>query len=111
MLIKLLASSNQLPRPQLYAENDGWSLTLPGVPVAADSTVFDEAVATFVELLRDYSEDWVADEDLRRSLSHRDNAPLVWFVHLVSDDELREWVLADDAAPDQVEERQAVAAT
>lgn len=88
--------SRVIPRPEVYSENDGWAIVLPGTPVGADSAVFDEAVDDFVEALREYAETWVEDERLRTAPNHRHNWRLVWFVLNRADDELRDWVLSDE---------------
>ncbi|MGL5829966.1 MAG: prevent-host-death protein, partial [Angustibacter sp.] len=56
---KLRSTLAQLvPRPVTVAENDGWSIFLPGVPVAADGDSIDEAIAEFLAALREYAADW-----------------------------------------------------
>ena len=37
---------------QAVAENDGWSIMLPGLPLVADGDSFDGAVADMVDPLR-----------------------------------------------------------
>lgn len=74
------------------AENDGWSLFIPGLPVAADGPTLDEAVEEMIAALRDYAEAWV--ERLRLAPNHADNWGLVQIVSLASDDQLRDWLLA-----------------
>jgi antitoxin (DNA-binding transcriptional repressor) of toxin-antitoxin stability system len=78
---------------QAVADGDGWSLFLPGVPVAADGATIDEAVDEMVDALRDYAEAWV--ERLRLAPNHADNWGLVQIVTLASDEQLRGWLLAD----------------
>lgn len=74
------------------AENDGWSVFIPGLPVAADGITLDEAVEEMVEALRDYAEDWV--DRLHAAPNHADNWGLVQIVGLASDEQLRGWLLA-----------------
>lgn len=74
------------------AENDLWSIFIPGLPVAADGVTLDEAVEEMIEALRDYAEDWV--ERLHSAPNHADNWGLVQIVGLASDEQLREWLLA-----------------
>jgi hypothetical protein len=38
------AASPVIPRAQVVAEADGWSVFVPGLPVAADAATFDEAI-------------------------------------------------------------------
>lgn len=77
---------------QAVAEGDGWSLFLPGVPVAADGATLEEAVEEMVDALRDYAEAWT--ERLRLAPNHQDNWGLVQIVTLASDEQLRDWLLA-----------------
>lgn len=77
---------------QAVAENDGWSLFIPGLPVAADGATLDEAVAEMIEALRDYADAWV--ERLRLAPNHADHWGLIQIVALASDEQLRDWLLA-----------------
>lgn len=77
---------------QAVAESGGWSLFIPGLPVAADGASLDEAVEEMIEALRDYAEAWV--ERLRLAPNHVDNWGLVQIVSLASDEQLRDWLLA-----------------
>ncbi|MEX2279996.1 MAG: prevent-host-death protein [Acidimicrobiia bacterium] len=92
LFARVLSRSAAVPTPQVYAENDGWTLILPGVPVAADAGKFNDAVDDFIDAVREYADDWIADARLRQSPSHRENAPLVHFVHSSTDEDLRDWV-------------------
>jgi hypothetical protein len=78
------------PQAQVVAENGGWSLFFPGLPIAAEgdslNDVFDEAIV----VLREYAQDWV--DRLHRAPNHADNWGLVQLVSLSSDDQLREWL-------------------
>ncbi len=89
-LQQILMDSRRLHRPETVAEAGGWSVLLPGTPVAADGADLDEAVDEFVAALRDYAEDW--QTRLRFAPNHRNHWPLVQFVSLASDAELCEWV-------------------
>lgn len=91
--LRVLTQPRLVPVPEVYEENDGWTVVLPGVPISADSTNFGEAVDDFVDALREYAKDWIHDEDLRRAPSHRGNAVLVALVDGLSHEALREWVV------------------
>lgn len=93
LLTGLLSGAVSVPTPEVYSENDGWTIVLPGTPVAADATRFDEAVDDFVGALRDYVEDWIEDHDLRRTPSHRVNVGLVQLVSRLTEEQTRQWVL------------------
>jgi len=45
-------------RAQVVAEAGGWSVIVPGLPVAADGATFDEAIIEMIDALREYAEDW-----------------------------------------------------
>lgn len=77
-------------RAKVVAETGGWSVFIPGLPVAADGDTLDSAVADMIEALREYAYDW--QERLLNAPNHRDNWGLVQLVELSSDDELREWI-------------------
>ena len=78
------------------AEGGGWSVVLPGMPVAGDGETFDEAVDDLVEALREYANDWNAR--LYRAPNHRGHRTLVELVELSNDEQLREWILNRGAA-------------
>jgi hypothetical protein len=77
---------------EVVAENDSWSLFIPGLPVAADGATLDDAVAEMIDALRDYAEEWV--DHLRLAPNHAENWGLVQIVALSSDQQLRDWLLA-----------------
>jgi antitoxin (DNA-binding transcriptional repressor) of toxin-antitoxin stability system len=77
---------------EAVAENDGWSLFIPGLPVAADGATLDEAASEMVDALRDYAEEWA--DHLRLAPNHAENWGLVQIVALASDEQLRDWLLA-----------------
>jgi len=90
LLSELLAASPRLRRPEAVAEGGGWSVFLPGTPVAADGADLDEASEEFIVALREYAEDWV--ERLRFAPNHAQHWPLVHFASLSSDADLTRWV-------------------
>jgi antitoxin (DNA-binding transcriptional repressor) of toxin-antitoxin stability system len=77
---------------QAVPDGDGWSVVLPGLPVAADGATIEEAVDEMIDALRDYAEAWT--ERLRLAPNHEDNWGLVQIVTLASDEQLRNWLLA-----------------
>jgi predicted RNase H-like HicB family nuclease len=80
-------------RAQVVAEAGGWSVFVPGVPVAADGATFDEAIDEMVDALREYARDW--EERLRLAPNHDSAWPLVQFVALSDDEQLRAWLVGD----------------
>ncbi len=79
---------------QTVAEGDGWSILLPGVPVAAAGDTIEDAVEEMIEALRDYAQAWI--QRLRLAPNHEDNWGLVQIVALASEEQLRRWLLAAD---------------
>ena len=90
---EFLADLPRLRRPEAVAEAGGWSVFLPGTPIAADGADLDEAAEEFVAALREYAEDWI--ERLRFAPNHVQHWPLVHFVSLISDAEMIGWIRAD----------------
>lgn len=78
-------------KAEAVAEADGWSIFIPGLPVAADGATFDEAVREMVDALREYADDW--QERLRLAPNHRDNWGLVQLIVLSDDVQLSEWLV------------------
>jgi len=78
-------------RAQVVQEAGGWSVFIPGLPVAADGATFDEAISEMVEALREYAQDW--QDRLLHAPNHRENWGLVQLISLSDDDQLREWLV------------------
>ncbi len=89
-----LAHSRDVPQPLAVAEAGGWSVMLPGVPVAADGASFDEAIDEFVLALNEYAEDWA--DRLHAVPNHARHWALVQFVALSSDEELAHWIRSSE---------------
>lgn len=77
-------------RAQVVPEADGWSVFIPGLPIAADGPTFDEALDEMVQALREYAEDW--QDRLLDAPNHRDNWGLVQLISLSDDAQLRDWL-------------------
>lgn len=78
-------------RAHVVSEDGGWSVFIPGMPVAADGATFDEAIDEMVDALREYAADW--QERLLDVANHRDNWAVVALVGLSDDVQLREWLI------------------
>lgn len=88
-----LASYLRLARParaEAVAENGGWSVFIPGLPIAADGATLDEALDETVLALRDYADAW--SQRLRLASNHADNWGLVQIVEFSSDSQLKAWL-------------------
>lgn len=78
-------------RAQVVAEAGGWSVFVPGLPIAADGATFEEAISEVIEALREYAADW--QERLAEASNHRDSWGLVQLIVLSDDDQLRDWLV------------------
>lgn len=78
-------------RAEVVQEGDGWSVFLPGLPIAADGATFDEAISEMIDALREYAQDW--QDRLLNAPNHRDNWGLVQLISLSDDEQLRSWLL------------------
>ena len=78
-------------RAEVVAEAGGWSVFIPGLPVAADGATFDEAVVEMIDALREYADDW--QDRLLDTPNHRNNWGLVQLISLSDDDQLRDWLV------------------
>jgi hypothetical protein len=77
-------------RAEVVPEAGGWSVFIPGLPVAADGSDFDEAIGEMVVALREYAQDW--HDRLLDAPNHRNNWGLVQLISLSDDGELRDWL-------------------
>ena len=82
-------------RAQVVPEADGWSVFVPGVPVAADGPSFDEAILEMVDALREYADDW--QDRLLDTPNHRQHWGLVQLIGLSNDSQLRDWLVGSAA--------------
>ncbi|MFF8442474.1 prevent-host-death protein [Streptomyces californicus] len=80
-------------KAQAIAESGGWSIFIPGVPVAADGATFDEALSEMVDALREYAEDW--QDRLRTAPNHKDHWGLVQLIALSDDQQLTDWLVGN----------------
>jgi PHD/YefM family antitoxin component YafN of YafNO toxin-antitoxin module len=85
-----LENSRSIPNPVAVAEESGWTLLLPGLPIAVDAAEFDDAVDEFVLALREYAEDWI--DRLHAVPNHAGNWALIQVAALSTDDQLKRWV-------------------
>ena len=81
-------------RAEMVPEGGGWSVFIPGLPVAADGLTFADAMQEMVDALREYALDW--QERLLDAPNHRDNWGLVQLISLSDDGQLRDWLAGQD---------------
>jgi hypothetical protein len=84
-----------VPRAQVVPEAGGWSIFIPGLPLAADGSTLNEAVDEMVIALRDYADDW--HDHLSKAANHADNWGLVQLISFSDDTQLRTWLGAPEA--------------
>lgn len=89
--LRFFLSSILPSRAQVVPEAGGWSVFIPGLPVAADGATFDEAVVEMVDALREYADDW--QDRLLDAPNHRADWALVQLIGLSDDEQLREWLV------------------
>ena len=82
-------------RAHAVPEGDGWSVVLPGLPIAADGATFDEAIEETIDALREYADDW--QDRLLDTPNHRTNWGLVQMVVLSDDEQLQDWLISGTA--------------
>lgn len=78
---------------QVVSEGGGWSVFLPGLPIAADGVTYDEALDEAVLALRAYADAWT--ERLRLAPNHSNNWGLVQLVEVASDERLKAWLVGE----------------
>lgn len=80
---------------QVVPEGSGWSIFIPGLPVAADGATLEEAIDEMMVVLREYAEDW--QDRLAGAPNHASNWGLVQLVGLSDDTQLRDWLVGPRA--------------
>jgi prevent-host-death family protein len=89
-LREILAASRP-SRALMAHEAGGWSIVLPGLPIAADGATVDEALDEMVEAMREYADDWT--KRLLTAPNHARNWDLVQLIDLSDDEQLRNWLV------------------
>jgi hypothetical protein len=80
-------------RAVVVPEADGWTIAIPGLPIAGNAPSLDEAQDDIVDALREYAEDW--GTRLHAAPNHADNWGLVQLIELSSDEQLKSWLVGD----------------
>lgn len=76
-------------QPEAINEDGVWVLTVPGLPIAAEATSYEDAMDELVDALREYAEDW--HDRLGQAPNHARNWALVQLVELSSAAQLKRW--------------------
>ena len=77
-------------KPEAVKDDGAWVLTIPGLPIAVEATIYEEAITELVYALQEYAEDWHGR--LGQAPNHAGNWGLVQLVELSSDEQLKRWV-------------------
>lgn len=93
--LRLYLAQTIVPNVQVVNEDDAWVVLMPGKPFAAEATKLEDALADFVEGLREYAEDW--DDHLHMAPNHRKNWAFVQLVELSTDEQLIAWLTGSEA--------------
>ena len=91
--LRCMLAASRPAEAQLVAEAGGWSIFLPGLPLAADAASFDEVLVEMVLVLREYADDW--ENHLLHAPNHVNNWGLVQLIALSDDDQLRAWLVGE----------------
>ena len=78
-------------RAEIVPEGGGWSVFVPGLPVAADGETRDAAIMEMVAALREYARDW--HDHLHDAPNHRENRDLVQLIGRSDNQQLRDWLV------------------
>lgn len=81
--------------PEVFFEDDGVGIALPGAPFAAEGESLQEAAIDLVEALREYAQDW---RNLRHAPNHQRHHMLVTLVDVSSDEQLLDWLTGESTA-------------
>lgn len=77
-------------KPEAVMDDGAWVLTIPGLPIAVEATLYEEAISELVYALQEYAEDWHGR--LGQAPNHAGNWGLVQLVELSSEEQLKGWV-------------------
>lgn len=75
---------------QVVQEAGSWSIFLPGLPISADGSTYDQVLEQMVLALRDYAQAWT--QRLHDAQNHQDNWGLVQLIEVASDEQLKSWL-------------------
>ena len=78
-------------KAEVVAEAGGWSIFVPGLPVAVDARTFRDAVHEMVDALREYADDW--QDRLADVVNHAGHWGLVQLIVLSTDEQLGDWLV------------------
>ena len=77
-------------QPEASMDDGAWVMTIPGLPIAVEATLYEDAISELVYALQEYAEDWHGR--LGQAPNHAGNWSLVQLVELSTDEQLKQWV-------------------
>lgn len=77
-------------KPEAAMDDGAWVMTIPGLPIAVEATLYEDAITELVYALEEYAEDWHGR--LGQAPNHAGNWSLVQLVELSTEDQLKRWV-------------------
>ena len=77
-------------KPEAFMDDGAWVMTIPGLPVAVETTLYEDAITELVYALQEYAEDWHGR--LGKAPNHERNWDLVQLVELSTEEQLKRWV-------------------
>ena len=80
---------------RVVADGAAWVILMPNTPLVAEGDTFDRAVDDLIANLREYAAEWPVH--FQAAPNHARNWALVQLVNLSDDDQLRDWLLAENA--------------
>jgi hypothetical protein len=86
-------------RPAVYFEQQGVSIWLPELELWGRGSDFASAREDLIDEVRQYVEEYLADERLRTAPNHRPHAPWLVRAMLLDDDRLAEVLFAEPDEP------------
>ncbi len=77
-------------KPEAVMDDGAWVMTIPGLPIAVEATLYEDAITELVDALREYAEDWHGR--LGQAPNHSGNWGLVQLVELSTEEQLKQWL-------------------
>lgn len=83
-------ASTASAKPEAIMDDGAWVMTIPGLPIAVEANLYEEAITELVYALQEYAEDWHGL--LGQAPNHAGNWDLVQLVELSTEEQLKRWV-------------------
>lgn len=77
-------------KPEAIKDDGAWVMRIPGLPIAVEANLYEDAITELVCALQEYAEDWHGR--LGHAPNHAGNWGLVQLVELSTEEQLKRWV-------------------